>query len=48
MFELTRDWVRERRVFGGRLTDQQTVEPCLNLNCSHPTAIPRFGTSWRR
>ena len=25
MFELTRDWVRERKAFGGRLADLQTV-----------------------
>jgi long-chain-acyl-CoA dehydrogenase len=26
MFELTRDWVRQRRAFGRRLADLQTVQ----------------------
>ena len=30
MFELTRDWVRQRKAFGRRVADLQTVNLFLN------------------
>ena len=34
MFELTRDWVRERKAFGRRVADLQTGPVLQNIQCS--------------
>ena len=39
MFELTRDWVRERKAFGKRVADLQTV---LRLFMSHSQMLGKF------
>ena len=36
MFELTRDWVRERKAFGRRVADLQTVNICFPPKKSNP------------
>ena len=48
MFELTRDWVRERKAFGKRVADLQTVNPfSLLKNFKLIFSSYRFSTSWQ-
>ena len=41
MFELTRDWVRERKAFGRRVADLQTVTICSPPKKSNLLFLPQ-------
>ena len=45
MFELTCDWVSQRKAFGRRLADLQTMSGSKFQNLYH--SIPRSSTNWQ-
>ena len=47
MFELTRDWVRERKAFGRRVADLQTGESRDVTKIRSLTVVLQSNTSWR-